>query len=657
MRPTKLHSQIASSERIREGGTAMKSTDSRLARLPLWSLKATRLRGLSNILATVALTAVAMSAARGQQAESPQTELWLTANNLAYILTEKGEGEPAKIEVGENAYYSAVSPDGKLVAIASFGLLDDYKNLAGYTEWWPKKNSGSTVTLVRRPTNEVIGRYPVRFRPRFVEFTADGARLIIASLGQFSRNEKKNLSPQIALLDIAAGKLRNAVDLVFWNGNIWHSPSTHRVILGCVGEMFKDKPQYELIAYDTQSGAVERTTLPGDPRDWYDSETNDMRYLTLESGVVAVGADGRLAGRPIKAGDENLFFVRAPVGNRYFLAGRTKDQGQLVVVEAGRAVKTFDFFPPLMYMLSNKEQSSFFLCASKEGIVVDAASLTEQGRFPLPKYYRDVHLDPREKRLYANHPGGKVTVIDLQTRQQVAEFSAGRGGVKFGKLLAVAAAEGMMQTLTQMPYRMSGLPPPASSYAQQLAWPIEIKSIAFSPGGGYVYVYNSLSADITVVETKGHTILTKQPTGRVESESFLWLLPDRTHLISCSAKKLLVFDTEKGKTNLDRDFEKVELEYEPALGLVVAVGDAGTTVYRPMPFEKIKDLAPGKSVIFKPKAQRFLILSEKSVSLYDYKLNLLRAAAVAFGPQRANPNATVVHVVSPASAGGNAADR
>jgi len=46
-------------------------------------------------------------------------------------------------------------------------------------------------------------------------------------------------------------------------------------------------------------------------------------------------------------------------------------------------------------------------------------------------------------------------------------------------------------------------------------------------------------------------------------------------------------------------------------------------VYRPTPFEKLKDLPPGKKVIPQPDAKRFLLVSNTKLSLYDYDFDLM----------------------------------
>ena len=72
---------------------------------------------------------------------------------------------------------------------------------------------------------------------------------------------------------------------------------------------------------------------------------------------------------------------------------------------------------------------------------------------------------------------------------------------------------------------------------------------------------------------------------------------------------------------------------DPDSGLVFVCSDSGTEVYRPTPFEKLKDLPAGKKVIPQPDAKRFLVVSNTKLSLYDYDFNLMHEIEGKFDPK------------------------
>ena len=581
-------------------------------------------------------------------------EVWLTAGKQAVVLPNLGAGQPIKLDVTENVRRVVVSPDGRLVAVASYGAVKGYLTWGGIHEVWPESVNQSQVTIVKRPGYEIAGQYPVPFRPEFIGFTSDGATLVGVTLGQVSKNEKKHIAPQVFLLEVASGKLRGQVELASEPIEPWFDAGTNRLLIPCRGFEKRAGATPELVIYDVTSGKAEKTPLPSPPEQWLETGAEDSRYLELENSVVTVGADGKLIGSVIQAGSEKLFLQPVPGSHRWLLAGKTKKQGQLIVIEDGRAVKTLEV-PPLIVIVFDDKASRMFLCASKQGFIYDLASLTEVAKIPLPGAIRGVSLAPDEKRLYINEVGDDVTVVDLETKQVAAHFTTGRGSIKFWQEVGAAVASSFGN-----PYGAYG------RYYVKSA----VQSLAFSPSGNFVYVFNSQTRDITVVETKGHTVSPRKvPTGDVGTGSpygtgwgsnaqldlnalgFLWLTPDGRYLASCGIGKLLVFDTEKGEMLVEREFkfdnrrlverpEQRPLRYEPSLGLIFARSAAGTEIYRPGPFEKVKDLGPesawpndkvkrgqfgvARDLVFQPQARRFFLLTTKGVGVYDYDLNLLR---------------------------------
>ena len=612
------------------------------------------------------LFAVHVYAFQAQSTAQPlqNQEAWLITGKQAVVLPSLSAAHPIKLDVRENTRRIVPSPDGRLVAVASYGAVKSGMTWSGAPEVWPESSNQSQITLLKRPGYEVAGQYAVPFRPEFIGFTSDGGTLAVVALGQVSKNEKKHIPPQVFLLDVASGKLRGQIELASEPIEPWFAAASNRLLIPCRGFEKRAGAGPELVIYDVSTGTSENTPLPSPPVQWLETGAEDSRYLELGNSVVTVGAEGKLLGAAIQAGSEKLFLQRVPNSHRLLLAGKTKKQGQLVVIEDGRAVKTLEV-PPLTVIVFDHKASRMFLCASKQGFIYDLATLTELANIPLPTAILGASLAPGEKRLYVNEVGDHVTVIDLETKQVAAQFATGRGGVKFMQELRAAAASSLSEMSSQLNYGSSAL---AESYWVKNA----VQSMAFSPSGNFVYVFNTQTQDITVVETKGHTSATRVPTGEVGAGSvygsnmgtipfwkpnevdlsalgFLWLTPDGRYLVSCGLTKMLIFDTEKGEVLTQREFKPEHrrpldvipqrpLRYEPSLGLIFARSAAGTEIYRPGPFEKVKEFGPesalpsdkttkgqsvGRDLVFQPEARRFFLLTTKGVAVYDYDLNLL----------------------------------
>jgi YVTN family beta-propeller protein len=585
------------------------------------------------------------AASAPEQPPSPAREWWLTVGGEAFVLLEPGATYRAKFEVGENARNLVLSPDGSLAAISSDGTVKTHVTLTGTVEHWPEGGSQSSITLVKKSDYKLVGRYPVPFRPYSVKFTDDGKALVIVSLGQVSNDKKKHIAPQIGLLDVASGKLRNQVELASEPSDVWHV--SNRVIVPCRGMKKQAEAPPELVIYDTATGGTQKVALPSSPLGWHDTGSEGTRYLELEDGVLVVNLEGKPTGPPVEAGKETVFFVPGPQGKQFFLAGKSKDQGRLVILEAGRVLKTLETPPPKAILL-DATASRLILYGKGQGLILDSQTFAEQARIPLPNLIAEAQLHPAGKRLYVNEPSGQVSVIDLETKQQIARFASGRGGAKFFQNVAVPM---LMALASARTYQLTGAPGPTITWTG----PLPIQSLAFSPSGNFLYVFNTQTNDVTIVNTRDHTVLRKVGLGplpfnpeqaRELAGLHPWQSADGRYLISCQGDKVVVLDTEKGEVLTEQTFKVTHLRYEPSLGLVFVQHADGTDVYHAAPFDYLKDLrpsyklafapkhvklserAPGRfqppeRLVFRPEARRFFVFSPNGASVYDYDLKLI----------------------------------
>jgi len=587
----------------------------------------------------------AAAATASEQAAAAGAEWWLTVGDQAFVLREPEASYRAKFEVGENVGNLVVSPDGSLAAIASDGAVKVHVTFTGTVEHWPKGGSQSSITLVKKSDYKVLGRYPVPFRPHFVKFTEDGAALVIVSLGQVSNDKEKHIAPQIAMLDVASGKLRNQVELGSEPSDVWYV--ANRVIVPCRGMKKKAEAPPEVVIYDTVTGGTQKVALPSSPAGWHETGSANTRYLELAGGAMVMNSEGKPIGPPVEAGEETVFFVPGPQGTQFFLGGKSKEQGRLVILEAGRVVKTLDT-PPPEAILYDATASRLILCGKGQGLVLDSQTFAEQARIPLPNLMTEARLHPAGKRLYVNEPSGHVSVIDLGEKQQIARFASGRGGVKFLQNWVVPMAMGAAAGRS---IRLTGAPGPFLFWSS----PQGIQSLALSPSGNFLYVFNTQTNDVTIVDTRGHTVLRKVPTGPIPNNAeearelvkqHPWQSADGRYLISCQAGKVVIIDTDKGEVLTEQTFKVTHLRYEASLGLVFVQRADGTDVYHAAPFEYLKGLkpseklafapkhvklserAPGRfqppeTLVFRPEARRFFVFSPNGVSVYEYDLKLI----------------------------------
>lgn len=568
-------------------------------------------------LSLIAAAIVGIAHAAGAQEAQAAREYWLLAGSAAVVTTEPGFATRGRVDVGVNAGSFASDPHHDIVAIASTGAIKK-KGLFGGLEDWPEPGSKSTVTLIRRGSLEVVARTEVAFRPQILGFSQDGRVLVVLSQGQVHKDPKRHLAPHVFALDAESGKVTQDSVLESEPRDHWFLPESGRALLALAGHEKRPDAPPELVVFDAATGALSRTKLPGSPLAFRRTGVETQRYLELENAVVVVDSSGRLMGEPIRAGDEKLFLLDAPEGGRALLAGKTKKAGKLVVLEAGAVTNSLDV-PPLEDVLFDGKGGRIFLCASKQALVVAASDLASLRSLTLPDRFRDVHLNPAGDRLYVNEVGDSVSVVDVESGRQLAHFASGRGGKK----LLLAAAAGLASALSPYRYGLTMRMP-----YQNVDVPTAVQSLAFSPSGRFVYVHNSTTADITVVETEGHTSVLKVGTGATAAGPFLWTLPGARQLLSVGASKLMAFDTDKGALHYEREFPKSWLSYLPELGLVQVRSKLGLELWRPWPLEKAASLGPPDAkVLVLQGGRRVFVYGEQATQVLDGELNRLGEVA------------------------------
>jgi DNA-binding beta-propeller fold protein YncE len=545
-------------------------------------------------------------------------QLWLLSGTQAWFL---GGSEAETYDAGDEPSAIALSPDGQKVAIASMGKLDPIMSMNRIVGWKQKKGSQSTVAIFSRSDNKAIARHVVQFRPIALAFSKDAERLTVASLGQFDSKPKNAIPVEIVHMIATSGDAKSRTTAAAWTNMRWFTPSAARLMLPVVNRSEEGKLFAELLSVDTDTGDVRRFPLSSSARSWSQLPDDSMRYLLLNRGMVKVSARGELIGSPIEAGEENAGLIATPDGSRLFLASETKKQKQgFVSLIAGDALKTVKLPMPRTMALDESGKRLFYV-AEREVITLDAGTLDEIGRSALSvSAAMEARLDPSETRLYVNAYGGKVAVIDVVKGLEIGAFSAGRGAVKFGMALAAAASD----ALQSMQYRYYQPKPPTTL--------TEIKTLAFGPSGKFVFVYNSLSADITVVDAETLTVLTKEPTGPVDRAQFIWQTQDGLHLVVNGEKRLLVFNTETGKIVGRQDVKQGHVRFAPEFGRVLTTTSEKTTVAEVATFHQLAELPAADDVVFIPEANRFALVSATAVRLYDFDLKAHAVAAGQFKP-------------------------
>jgi DNA-binding beta-propeller fold protein YncE len=517
------------------------------------------------------------------------TQWWVMSGDRAVVLDEKG-ARRANVELGVNPLPPVRSADGRYLAVASLGK---YRSTA--PGFLPGLYSGpvgiradppggtSTISLLDANTLNVVARRSVRFGPAYYGFTEDGQRLVVISWGEFSNKKQERTLPALTVLDVPSGEIKFQSELVqevpenchpdfvkpgFTSELAWLSSAGLLHFFHPTDFVNGSKPR--LVSIDVVTGAVTRTPLPSNGVCWYESEHEDLRYLELRDSVVVVNARGEITGVPFGPGHgHEIFFSPLPDGRRYLLASDTgPHQAQLLLIENGGVSKQL--------ALSEIEP---------------------------PKYSRlQVVFDNATSRLMVIGKKQAV-VVDVDAFAEISRVT--------------------------LPERRSN-------------------DVRLDPGGEHVYVYDSDGGGVSVANVAGghlthydmRTSFRRTADRSTGNGAFLlglftagnpaprYVPVDGRHLLALAGPRVQIFDTEGGGLLVDKEFPDSVVQWEPSLGLIFVRNASGTTAYRPVPLEAVKNFGPDTGLskqagglIFHPRGRRFLLTTAKGSRLYDYELN------------------------------------
>jgi YVTN family beta-propeller protein len=146
----------------------------------------------------------------------------------------------------------------------------------------------------------------------------------------------------------------------------------------------------------------------------------------------------------------------------------------------------------------------------------DYQSLREIGRIPPVGAISEIAFAPDGNRGFALHPeSSKLSIFDLQAMKPVASVTTGRGGIKFAKGLGAVALTAASATAAYgQAYNMAATNG-GYGYATYHIFTVAPAntSIAVKPDGAFVYVLNSQTNDVTIVDTSTFAVVDKVAAG------------------------------------------------------------------------------------------------------------------------------------------------
>jgi DNA-binding beta-propeller fold protein YncE len=567
-------------------------------------------RGLRGIVGGAALASSAVSFAGA--AGEPSARLFVLdgkAGALHAVDSATGQIEKTTALSGQPRLLLA-TPDGSRVLVLDSGSKED--------DGAPGRSS---VTIVGTDRMEIVGRVELGWGMSVDPgplISSDGHRLAVLCPGYRGRKTAESLPTEAVVVDVVAAKVAGRVPLdqppLTW---VAGTKGHIHALLPRQGSKKTPGVPASVVTIDLETAAAAHLPLDGDVTDLLPSPDGRLLYL-LDHGrpsgnptknvngqlhVVSTEPLARLRVLDAGSGPRGLYWEET--SQQLFVLTEatpvkgTDRKGQLLVVRGETLDKTVPIAPKPLF-LRRAPGGREIMAVGVEGLSV----LSVPGLAPV----REVHIDgpginwtsdvpsgpPNELAMTPDAQRGFVTyensskllTLDLATGQKVASATTGRKGAKLLQMAAATALTASSYYSSRDVARHTGQ---RSFYYYRFGIRETNTSLIPRHDGRFVYVVNSLTNDVTVVDAVTGAVvenlgargreLASLPTGRFvaavsDSELHLldttnntvaghWELPGLLGLATAPSGREVVAVSEKGVLILD-----------PAKGTVTARNDS-----------------------------------------------------------------------------------
>jgi YVTN family beta-propeller protein len=286
-----------------------------------------------------------------------------------------------------------------------------------------------------------------------------------------------------------------------------------------------------------------------------------------EETILDAGLDPKGVLADAAAGQTLLLSNGTPV------KGQKQVDGELRVIRGAEIASVVKVGPSPQFIRLSPDRKRLYAIGWSELTAIDYVSLRELGRIPHTGPISELAFSPAGKLGFALHPASsKLSILDLEAQKEAAAVTTGRAGIKFAKALGAAALTAASAYAAYGQAYSMAASTGGVGYAPYQIFTVAPANtqIAVKPDGAFVYVLNSQTNDVTVVNTGTSTVVDKIAAGG----SRLMLLKGDGVLAVVGRNSLHRIDTGTQKAMPEIPFEKnllafrVSPDRETALAMV-----------------------------------------------------------------------------------------
>ena len=437
------------------------------------------------------------------------------------------------------APYSWTTADGRFLA-------------AIYLEGTWSIKGPAKLYVIDAVEGRLVASSSLDFAPEATAVTADGKRAFVLFSGRKAKKGEPAKPPSILGIDTATGSVVARRDLETLPTTVVLAAGERRLLVlwpGVSDNLAAKRRPGRIELFDPDR--LERTAtleLAGPVAGLFWNGDRSLAYA-LDQGI-----DVKAAARSLPA---HVFVVDAEAGvlradlevgigpgplswdsqrqGFYLLTRPRKTPGagaSLQIIAGDRVTHEIELPRPPLGLAMAPDRSRFYVLEERGISILDGEPSQILGTIPLVRTPAAMLVLDPPTRGYVYHAGSSVvTVVDLENRRTVGEIVTGRTGVKVGQFFAAVGVGVLGMANSQMLY--------GNPYAMPQVVTVPDPETVGWVGAGrtLVFLHNSQTNDLTVVDTQSNLVVTKF------GGSGATLLPDGKTVIAQQAATLQMYDT------------------------------------------------------------------------------------------------------------------
>jgi YVTN family beta-propeller protein len=455
----------------------------------------------------------------------------------------------------------------------------------------------STASIIDTKTMQVVAQADLGWGLSDYYLTPDKKVLVTLATGYQSQKPEETLPSELIAMDLSSGQVLGRLALQRLPSACVLSKNGATAMLLYAQQKQKGEPsmpaELQFVSMDkllvsgkvTFDGAPDMPVLSpsgeyvyllekGQPSNNPDKNINGRVHVISIKEMKAVadldaGSDPKGVMADEASGQVLILSNGAPVKGQKYVDGELRIlRGASIVslVKVGAAPRFFRFSP---------DRKRLYVIGWNELSAIDYTDLHEISRVPLGGFASEFALSPD-----GNHgfvlfsESSRLLLVDLQALKAGESVTTGRGGVKFAKNLGAIAATAASATAAS--YQASSMAASNGGvgvgYYQIFTVAPANTSISVRPDGAFVYVLNSETNDVTIVNVSTSAVVDKIAAGGqrfqpLNNGGVLGVVGRNTlHLIDTSTQKALQ------EVHFDKSLEGVYLSPDGRTALAFSEG-------------------------------------------------------------------------------------